>query len=750
VKYLKLFLVILNLFILIVLITNSWAGLEKLDPRLAVLIAHPERLSTLEKTGQILKKGSSEFWIEAIVSHHGDPSELQQIGAQLRCVWGDLAIIHIPLHRLSELSDLETVRYIEANRFAKLSLDKSVPEIDADQAHQQLGITGKGVIVGIIDTGIDWHHEDFITAAGETRIKSILDLSEPGNVYGGTVYTDGEINTALSGLGNINHKDLVGHGTHVAGIAAGDGNDGIGFGEYTGVAPEADLVVVKATRTVDGADLSTSDQIIAMKFIDSVATTLGQPYVMNLSFGGHDGAHDGTATAERKIDALVGMGKPGKAVVTVAGNEGDEDIHASGKFSGGVTSITVELEIESYTSTPEVGDDAVQLVAWYDGDAYTSVGIESPNALNYGPVNPGDFIDKKGKDGSVYLWNGFYPAGDGYLPGANPFNGDKEVFIQIGEHTSAEPMAGTWKIVFHSSKGRFDLWLANASMTAKIKTPVDSTMHVSVPGTSKNAITVGAYITKRVWVDLDGDRLTFDSQGNFTVGQLAGFSNPGPTRDGRIKPEICAPGQMIGSTYSANAPPTNSASMYVYEAISNAFILQDGRHAVHQGTSMAAPHVTGVVALLLQKQPDLTAAQIKDVLQQSARKDKYTGPETNNKWGYGKVNAFAALQIDPQQEPPMDYKLVQSHPNPFTTTTTIQYELPVTGYSELTSIKIYNSIGQLVRVLVDGDKWGGRHSTFWDGRDNNGSPLACGVYLCRLEAGRHSEVFKLVLLRQKE
>ena len=737
---------------------DLWAGIEKLDPQLAVMMAHPQRQSTLQQSGEILRKDAMGYWVEVLVTFDGAPDKLKQSGAKLRCVWGELAVVHIPLQRLPELADLEIVRYVEANRVAKLSLDVSVPAITATQVHQQLDLTGQGVIVGIIDSGIDWRHEDFLTPAGKTRIKCILDLSEPGNVYEGTVYTEDDINVALAGYGNVNHKDMVGHGTHVAGIAAGDGSEGNGFGTYTGVAPEADLVVVKATRSVDGRDFTTSDQIVAMKFIDSVATALGQPYVMNMSYGGHDGAHDGTATAERKIDELVGLGKPGKAVVTVAGNEGDEYIHASGEFQGGVTSITTELEIEAYTPTVNIGDDRVQMVAWYDGDSYTSIRIESPSGLSYGPVESGRVLDKMGSDGSIYVWNGFYKKGDRYVHGANPFNGDKEVFIQFGEHGSAAPAPGTWKIIFQSTKGRFDIWVGHASMSANFVSQVDNSMKISIPGTAKNAITVGAYITKRTWYDLDGNHLTFDSKGEFREGELAGFSNPGPTRDWllepythwRLKPDIAAPGQMIGSTYSEDAPPTSSVSMYVNESFPNAFILPDERHAVHQGTSMAAPHVTGVVALLLQKYPELTALQIKDILQQSARTDQYTGTTPNNNWGYGKIQAFAALQINPEEEPPMDYKLVQSYPNPFTATTTIRFELPVKSYAVPTAIKIYNSIGQLVRVLVDEKKWGGRQVTFWDGRDDNGSPLACGVYICRFEAAGHNEVFKLALLRRGE
>lgn len=170
-------------------------------------------------------------------------------------------------------------------------------------------------------------------------------------------------------------------------------------------------------------------------------------------------------------------------------------------------------------------------------------------------------------------------------------------------------------------------------------------MRVSIPGTARNAITVGAYVTKDEWTDVNGTprRCTGILSASTCapdVGDLAAFSSNGPTRDGRQKPEIVAPGQMIASTYSSDAPSGSLFSMFP----SDEWIVEDGRHGVSMGTSFAAPHVTGAVALLLEVDPSLDANRIRDLLTSAARRDDFARGLPNDEWGYGKLDVYAALQ----------------------------------------------------------------------------------------------------------
>jgi subtilisin family serine protease len=162
-----------------------------------------------------------------------------------------------------------------------------------------------------------------------------------------------------------------------------------------------------------------------------------------------------------------------------------------------------------------------------------------------------------------------------------------------------------------------------------------------MPATATNIIAVGAWITKNSWTDLDGHPFVDFS---LTIGDICTFSSPGPARNDSIKPEICAPGQMIASTLSADAPPDGPFSIWRGDSqFPNASILRDNRHAIGSGTSFSAALVTGGIALMLQKSPQANAIQIRNALIKSVKADQFTGTVPNDKWGYGKVDFVGAI-----------------------------------------------------------------------------------------------------------
>ncbi|NIA29479.1 MAG: S8 family serine peptidase [Actinobacteria bacterium] len=738
-------------FILGFFIVNlAFAMSGKLDPALFWITKNPARVKTMQ---QGLQKTAGEPVVRTIVTFRGNAHDIQSAGAKLISVIGDVAVVDIPPSRLDAIANLPSVLYVEASHSDHAYLDKSIPAIRADDARQSFDVTGRGVLVGIIDSGIYWQHEDFRKPDGTTRIKCILDLSHPGPVHGGTVYSESEINDALNGIGFIDEKDVSGHGTHVAGIAAADGSDNSAFGTFAGVAPEAELVIVKATRDEKGSEFQTADQIIALSFIDSVATALGMPYVVNLSFGGHFGAHDGTTTVERVIDRLVGPGIPGKAIVTVCGNDREDNIHAGAQFSGSKTTAEITFEISEYTAQGGSDNDKVQLDGWYDGKEKVTVTLYSPSGKKIGPVNFGNYVDTKTAEGAVYIWNGFYENGKYLSPGVNPFNNSNEMFIQISDEQAYRPPAeGTWKLYLAGTGGKIDFWESTATMPFAFLQGNIETGKVSTPGTAYNSITAAAFVTKKFWNDIDGNHLTIDSAGQLKVGDIASFSSPGPTRDGRTKPEIAAPGQMIAASLSLDALPPEPASIFLSGSgeFPNAFIMPQELQALSGGTSMAAPHVAGVIALLFQKYPQATALQIRDMLTESAEVDRFTETIPNNDWGWGKLDAYAALNETPNVESPTDYRFLQAFPNPFITNTTIEFELPVTPTVDVTTIRIFNVLGQQVRELLSEVRSASKQKVFWDGRDNNGFPVSSGIYFIDFRSGNHHEVKKLAFLGGKK
>ena len=409
------------------------------------------------------------------------------------------------------------------------------------------------------------------------------------------------------------------------------------------MAPEADLVIVKATRIQGSRNFVETDYINALVFIDSVANALNETYVVNLSLGGSQGPHDGKDLSEQAIDNLVGSGVKGKAVVVSAGNDGDEAIHSSGTFSSTVTKFEIGFSIPSYTPNDSNMDDYVIFDGWYDAAQSYRIKLFSPDNNVIGPVSSGNEFGRETDEGAVFISNA--------RGGPSNLNGDKQIQIQVYDYsTEKTPKQGTWKIIIEGNSGTFDLWLAGSTMDAAITSNIDYSMIVGTPGTAFNAITVGAYITKNRWVDLDKNNLQLNS---LVLGESSDFSSPGPTRDGRTKPEICAPGEMITASYSSEAPPTSDYTMYNSgnTQYPNGLIARDGVHGISQGTSFAAPHVAGTIALMFQQNPNIDAIQVSEAIINTAKADEFTATVPSGKWGYGKLDAYNAV-LSLSENPP--------------------------------------------------------------------------------------------------
>lgn len=623
---------------------------KKVDASLAMLIKHPET-SGLISTISLAKKPSPK-WINVLIKSTLSRQELNEMGVRVFAQFNDIFTAAIQIDNLERVVPDPGIHFVQLAKTVAIKNDVSVPEIHVPDVWNQYYAKGKGVLIGVIDTGIDWQHEDFQNPDGTTRIKAILDFSNPGDVdgdnvldgdgpFGGTLYTESEINSALQGGTSLNTDDVVGLGTHVAGTAAGNGRatgNGVSAETYVGVAPEASLIIVKATRQQGSKNFVETDYINAIKFIDSLATVYNMPYVANLSLGVNQGPHDGTDLAEQVIDQIVGSGIRGKAVVVSAGNEGNQAIHASGTFpnSASYTSMEVTFSIPSYTPNSGNQDDYVIIDGWYDAAYSYRLKIQTPGNHIYGWVSHNNEMGRDTDEGAIYVSNA--------LGGPSNLNGDNQIEIQIYDFNKNKPPAsGTWKIIIEGKGGRFDFWIAGSSMNAEFTSSVDHTMIVGTPGTAFNAITVGSYTSKNRWTDLDNNSLYIPG---LVKGASSSFSSSGPTRDGRVKPEICAPGELITASYSQYAPPSGQYSMFKSSntAYPNAYIARDGKHALSQGTSFAAPHVAGAVALMFQINANLDAIQVRDAIIASAFRDQFVKTTPNDKWGYGKLRVLEAVQ----------------------------------------------------------------------------------------------------------
>lgn len=555
---------------------------------------------------------------------------LSDKGIKVRGRIGDLVAAELSTQQLQDLSANSSIRHIHASHprlplggelssrkgFPKLANDAVNASIKAPDARSAFNVTGRNVVVGIVDSGIDFRHGDFLTSDGKTRIKALWDMSDaagtgPNGV--GKVYTSSEINSLLAGNGG--ESDTNGHGSQVAGTAAGNGfgtGGALPSGMFAGIAPEADLVIVKATRSATAQVSFYDDDIVAaMSFIRDQAAALNEPFVINLSIGSHFSSHDGNDPLEVAVDNLIASGN-GRQVVVAAGNDGNAGIHAGGFIAEG-SEVSIPFTVSS---------SAVGLLALYQAADTVSARIIKPSGQVVGPAPLYRLITS---DPDVELQNA---PGD---TAADP----KAVLVTLKNRRP-----GTWTLVLSGTRinnGRFDIWAQDGGETAMDPTVADNLVSVTTPATSRKAISVGNIVSKTAYVDSNGIIQTRLGQG--IVGQLAKSSSTGPSRDGRLIPLIVAPGSWVSTTRSSSySIDSITGSSIPAELLAN----DGGKHVISYGTSLSAAAVTGTVALMLQANPTLTPSQLRSIVSQSVFSDATMQP--GPKSGYGRVNAMAAVQ----------------------------------------------------------------------------------------------------------
>ncbi|MCP4402809.1 MAG: S8 family peptidase [bacterium] len=573
-----------------------------------------ERLKTLEGAEAIgFESQAAEPTAKVLVQFTGDVAALTAQGFEPRTVAGDVASGMLPLKSVEAVAAMPQVVRIEIARPMQSELNQSLSEIHADLVHAgPPGNRGSGVIIGIIDSGIDIMHQSFRRPDGETRILSIWDQtltpadseSHPTGYNYGVEYSETSINTSITAGGppnTVRHTDSdirAGHGTHVAGIAAGDGSvagNGQPAFTFVGVAPEADIIVVLNDAFEGAVGMGDSANTLdAVQYIFNRAIGLNCSVVINMSQGDNIGPHDGTSLLERGIDNLLGAA--GRIMVKSAGNEGVRRRHASGTVTAGGTQ-NVRFNMPNDNPWRDIID------IWYDGPDRFSITFTSPDGNTSTTVNPGNTTTLTlPNDNTVFV--------DSTLN--NPNNNDNRIFVRIERGTAATIQSGNWSFTLTGltiSNGRFDAWIdRNILPVPTFISHVDAQMTISIPGTSQEIITVGSYITTGAG-----------------VGSLSSFSSRGPSRDGRQMPTICAPGEWIMS------------------ARADGIIRGLGQYHQLAGTSMATPHVAGTIALMLEVNRTLTQQQVRNCLVNNARTDIFTGTVPNNDWGAGKLDTQAAF-----------------------------------------------------------------------------------------------------------
>ena len=536
------------------------------------------------------------------------------------------------------------------------------------------GDTGEGVIIGIIDTGLDVTHPDFRTADGKTRIRWMLQAGSPRGLhaeleaeYGCTdlaqsacaIFSDDDIDALLAKDTPQILRDRAGHGTHVASIAAGNGGPMVNESvRYVGVAPAATLIV--AAPSPPGGGFQDADILNAARFIFDRAEELKMPAVVNLSVGGDFGPHDGTSPLEKGLAALVGDDKPGRAIVVAAGNSGalyqvDGDGPMGSHTEARVPS-NAEVRVPIRSPESKSGQGYVWLT-FRPGDEI-SVGLEGPDGETWiGLVDPGEEAGYEDED------RGTTAAVINRLA-----NGKSALTSETNSAVVA--WDGAWDrgelAVLLRGKGDAQLWLTgtgDASGSTGIGLQFVRALKqgtINVPASHPGLLAVGCTVNRTQWTPLG-------STGTLQLSELGGeapeedsicyFSSAGPTPFGVPKPEISAPGGFVAAAMSRDADPRQgSGGLFAgpgCPAGPPCYVV-DERHAISAGTSMSAPHVAGAVALLFNHDPNLTQAQVTEILQAGARYPKGRVPHATQ-LGPGELDlegARQALAIEQSGAPP--------------------------------------------------------------------------------------------------
>jgi subtilisin family serine protease len=596
--------------------------------------------------------------VDLAVMFEGEIADLQAVGFEPRTVKKHptqgyaIATGTIAVARLGELEQLPHLVTAEASRPMWTDLNSSVSEIRADELHEAATpLKGAGVVVGVIDSGFDIHHQNFRKADGTTRILALWDQTiDPGDAAAqpgerhpdgyafGVEYDEARINDALTTDGrlvrtNDLHDDgeVNGHGTHVLGIAAGDGSQAgncRGTFTFVGVAPEAEIILVRLESDVGGFEVGESRNLVdAFEWIWRHNRTAEKPIVVNLSQGDNMGAHDGTSLVELSIDIEV-LVVEGHIAVKSAGNAGDDMQHAEATVAPGDT-VEVRFTVRDRDSRNRHID------IWYEGADRLDVQLVAPGAgpptsPTFSPqggdppwvVNPGAAANRRTQVEVTSELN-------------HPVNSNNRIHILIDPASKARIPAGPWRLRLTNTGATpapFDAWIDRGKYKKQPTPPhhtapfftshVTTAKTVNIPGTSDEVITVGNYAQ-------DGGLFS-----NWT-GDVQDSSGRGPTRDGRTKPDLSAPGVAIKS---AAAEETDNCCC---DCCEHFYLEKDG-------TSQSAPHVAGVVALMLQKNPELSAADAKQILMNTARAHGGGSPGApDNTIGAGKVNAKAAVDNTP-------------------------------------------------------------------------------------------------------
>lgn len=673
-----------------------------------------KEISLKNKNFENIQSSEANFSVSCLIKVNKSFSseKMQNKGVHLVKISPEIYTVQIPVNYFTEFTEEAGIEYIQADGFAEPHLDSAILASNIYQVKQgknnlPKSYTGKGVIVGIIDWGFDYTHPAFYDSLNQKfRILRVWDQTAMGNPpaqfsYGAEFKSAEEIHGAKSDYSESSH------GTHVAGIAAGEGWPSA-F-KYEGIAPESELVFVALRHPrpeFTGYTNAFSDFIDAAKYIFDYAESVGKPVVINLSWGNVLGPKDGKSIMSDALEAMVGKGK---IFVGSAGNSGKNNVHCcynctpadtvfrtyfnysgnilfspkeifvdlwgeeSKKFGVNLTAIKSAVDLNKVVETgffevekdtilkfelPYSDSDTISVTAFiktkeYDTRPRILLNIKSKNFIWFK-------LEAKSTDSEIHIFSSLLKNGTGYISYFTKLS-DSGAVAGNSEYTICD-------------------WVS-----------------------SDRILCIGASVTKEGFTNTKGQSFRM---GQGLNGDRALFSSIGPALDKRIKPDITAPGSVLVSSvnsYDKNyGGLSNSTDMVQRLSFNN----RTYTYSAYQGTSMSSPVVTGSIALLLEAKPDLNPESVIDLIKSTAIVDSFTTDTIPDYfWGAGKLNTLAAMSkllginsIDAEE---LNYHIPRLFPNPVHNQFTI--ELPLEFQMKCKYI-IYNHLGEEVVLSEELEK----------------------------------------------
>jgi subtilisin family serine protease len=628
----------------------------------------------------------------------------------------------IPISKIIGLENINCIKYIDTGEIMNSELFNVRELTNVDQVQSGTGLSqsynGQGVIIGIIDEGIEYTHPTFKDLSGNLRITKVWEQTNttgnpPANYNYGREYVGSA--QILAKQYDINTES---HGTHVSGIAAGSGA-GTPSTLLKGIAPSSEIVIVSNGGTAP----NNND---AVSYLLDYADSVNKPIVINMSFGTSSGPHDGSTINDIFFNYVANnnIGKS-KILVKSAGNEGAKKIHMRKTLtSTDNTALSfVNFHTTNYPIVSSNGSGQIEIWGEIGSNFDFAVNVYNTNNNSYENYTPYINVNSNLSNQVISLSDtDFFQPDTAILQittvASNPLNNRPYAKIVI-DNTTQDDSYKYILIEIRSNNSTVNSWCKQCDFSNLNRSNVvagDNFFTITEPGNGNGIITVGAY-NSNVLPD----------------GAIADFSSRGPTVDLRLKPLVTAPGNRI--TSSLNNFDANYQSGGAYWSDVN-FAGVGNYYGLMKGTSMAAPAVTGIIALWQQAYPYLSFNDIVTIIENTSITDSNTGTGTaipNNTWGWGKIDALAGMQLIEQALNVDTFDTTNNfivYPNPTSS------KIFITSKEYVSSYEVYNTLGQKVKE--------GNFNAVLEQEELDLTALQSGLYILNFKGEKVNKTVRIV------